>query len=118
MICGSMVNIQSATAENRQGKKEKKKEKKIETTAAKYNGLPYWSSIINKMQSFNLSHRPTCDDEERQTIVRSKREENSGKREKERYSIQLLQLQAIQARSSVWSSRGQLLRSWSATLVQ
>jgi len=31
-----MVDIQSATAENRRGKKKKK-----ETTAAKYNGLPY-----------------------------------------------------------------------------
>jgi len=33
-MCGSMVDIQSATAENRRGKK------KEETTAAKYNGLP------------------------------------------------------------------------------
>jgi len=33
-----MVDIQSATAENRRGKKRRKK--KIETTAAKYNGLP------------------------------------------------------------------------------
>jgi len=32
-----MVNIQSATAENRQGKKKKKEE---ETTAAEYNDLP------------------------------------------------------------------------------
>jgi len=31
-----MVDIQSATAENRPGKKEEKKE----TTAAEYNGLP------------------------------------------------------------------------------
>jgi len=30
-----MVNIQSATAENRRGKREK-----IKTTAAKYNGMP------------------------------------------------------------------------------
>jgi len=36
---GSMVDIQSATAENRRGKKKKKK--KEVTTAAKYNGLPY-----------------------------------------------------------------------------
>jgi len=36
---GSMVDIQSATAEKRRGKKER------ETTAAKYNGLPYWVAI-------------------------------------------------------------------------
>jgi len=34
-----MVNIQSATAEIRLGKKSKKKEE--ETTGQKYNGLPY-----------------------------------------------------------------------------
>jgi len=39
---GSMVNIQSPTAEIRRGKKErrKKERKKIETTGQKYNGLP------------------------------------------------------------------------------
>jgi len=36
-----MVDIQSATAENRRGKKKK------EATAAKYNGLPYWAAIKN-----------------------------------------------------------------------
>jgi len=35
---GSMVDIQSPTAEIRRGKK-KKERRKIETTAAKYNGL-------------------------------------------------------------------------------
>jgi len=35
-----MVNIQSATAENRRGKKEERK-KEEETTGRKYNGLPY-----------------------------------------------------------------------------
>jgi len=50
-MCGSMVDIQSAMAENRrEKKKERKKErrriKKVETTAAKYNGLPYWAAII------------------------------------------------------------------------
>jgi len=41
-----MVNIQSATAENRRGKKKKRKiRKKKETTAAKNNGLPYWAAI-------------------------------------------------------------------------
>jgi len=33
-MCGSMVDIQSATAENRRGKKKKEEE---ETTVAKYN---------------------------------------------------------------------------------
>jgi len=37
-----MVNIQSATAEIRQGKRKKERKKKIEeTTGQKYNGLPY-----------------------------------------------------------------------------
>jgi len=40
-----MVNIQSVTAENRGEKEERKKKKKIETTAAKYNDLPYWAAI-------------------------------------------------------------------------
>jgi len=35
-----MVDIQSAAAEIRRGKK-KKKERKIEITGQKYNGLPY-----------------------------------------------------------------------------
>jgi len=39
-MCGSMADIQSATAENRREKK------KIETTAAKYNGLPYRAAIM------------------------------------------------------------------------
>jgi len=38
-MCGSMVDIQSATAEIRRGKKI---ERKIETTGQKYNGLPYF----------------------------------------------------------------------------
>jgi len=37
-MCGSMVDIQSPTAEIRRGKKE---ERKIETARQKYNGLPY-----------------------------------------------------------------------------
>jgi len=40
-MCGSMVEIQSPTAEIRQGKK-KKKDRKKETTGRKYNGLPYF----------------------------------------------------------------------------
>jgi len=39
-MCGSMVDIQSAAAEIRRGKKEE--ERKIETTGQKYNGLPYY----------------------------------------------------------------------------
>jgi len=39
-----MVDIQSAAAEIRRGKKrKKKKERKIETTGQKYNGLPYYN---------------------------------------------------------------------------
>jgi len=45
-MCGSMVDIQSPTAEIRRGKKRRKKEKerkkKRETTGQKYNGLPYY----------------------------------------------------------------------------
>jgi len=36
-MCASMVDIQSPTAEIRQGKKERQK---IEITGQKYNGLP------------------------------------------------------------------------------
>jgi len=36
-MCGSMVDIQCAAAEIRQGKNERKKE----TTGQKYNGLAY-----------------------------------------------------------------------------
>jgi len=42
-MCGSMVDIQSVTGENRQGKKEEEI-KKEETTAAEYNGLLYWAA--------------------------------------------------------------------------
>jgi len=41
-MCGSIVDIQSATL--RIG--EEKRRVKKETTAAKYNGLPYWAAII------------------------------------------------------------------------
>jgi len=41
-MCGSMVDIQSATAEIRRGKKKKdRNKKKEETTGQKYNGLLY-----------------------------------------------------------------------------
>jgi len=50
-MCGSMVDIQSPTAEIRLGKKEERRRRKIETTGQKYNGLPYYigrrSTIIN-----------------------------------------------------------------------
>jgi len=39
-MCGSMVDIQSPTADIRRGKKERRK-KEEETTGQKYNGLPY-----------------------------------------------------------------------------
>ena len=42
-MCRSMVDIQSATAEIRQGIKKKKINRYIEkTTGQKYNGLPYY----------------------------------------------------------------------------
>jgi len=44
-----MVDIQSLTDQNRQGKNETRK--KEETTAAKYNGLPYWAAT--KLHPFN-----------------------------------------------------------------
>jgi len=37
-MCGSMVDIQSATAEIRRGKNKKKEE----TIGQKYDGLPYY----------------------------------------------------------------------------
>jgi len=40
-MCQSMVNIQSPTAEIRRGKKERRR-KEEQTTAWKYNGLPYY----------------------------------------------------------------------------
>ena len=40
-----MVDIQYSSAENRRGKKKEIERKKKETTAAKYNGLPYWAGI-------------------------------------------------------------------------
>jgi len=42
-MCASMVDIQSATAEIRRGKKEDRKKKIEETTGQKYNGLPYFT---------------------------------------------------------------------------
>jgi len=38
-MCGSMADIQSVAVEIRRGKKRRKKEE--QTTAWKYNGLPY-----------------------------------------------------------------------------
>jgi len=41
--CGSMEDIQSATDENRQGKKkDRRKRSKEETTGRQYNGQPYY----------------------------------------------------------------------------
>jgi len=39
-MCGSIADIQSVTAEIRQGKRKKKKKKKDRNHRAKYNGLP------------------------------------------------------------------------------
>ena len=41
-MCGNRVGIQSPTALRIDEDKKKK-----ETTAAEYNGLPYWAAIIN-----------------------------------------------------------------------
>jgi len=46
-----MVVIQSATAEIRRGKKERKTEEE-ETTGQKYNGLPY--SIVRPLTNYKL----------------------------------------------------------------
>jgi len=40
-MCGSMVHIQSPTAEIRRGKEEEEEGGKIEITGHKYNGRPY-----------------------------------------------------------------------------
>jgi len=42
-MCGSIVDIESTAAEIRRGKKERrKKDRKIEITGQKFNGLPYY----------------------------------------------------------------------------
>jgi len=41
-MCGSMVDIQSPTAEIRRGKKEEERKKKIEITGQKYNVRTYY----------------------------------------------------------------------------
>jgi len=46
--------MQSAAAEIRRGKKEEKKERKIETTGHKYNGLPYYRAAIINVLRLNL----------------------------------------------------------------
>jgi len=46
-MCGSMADIQSATTENRRGKKERKKEE--DSTASKYNDLAYWAAMKTEM---------------------------------------------------------------------
>jgi len=43
-MCGSISDIQSATAEIRRGKKKRRKKKEEETTGQKYNGLPFQST--------------------------------------------------------------------------
>jgi len=46
-----MVDIQSANAENIRGKKdERRRRRNIETTAAKYNGLPYRAAITSSQR--------------------------------------------------------------------
>jgi len=47
-MCGNMVDIQSAAAEIRRGKK-KTEDRKKETTGQKYNGLPLYHRAAIKM---------------------------------------------------------------------
>jgi len=49
-----MVDIQSTAAEIRRGKKRKKKERKIEITGQKYNGLPYYIGQRDRFQILPL----------------------------------------------------------------
>jgi len=49
-MCRSTVDIQSAAAEIRRGKK---KDRKKETTGQKYNGLPLQWAAINNQTSFS-----------------------------------------------------------------
>jgi len=56
-MCRSMVDIHSAAAEIRRGKKE---DRRKETTGQKYNGLPYYigrAIIITNRKSYNMSFR-------------------------------------------------------------
>jgi len=63
-----MVDIQSPTAENRRGKKqERRRTRKIVTTAAKYNGLPItmvWAPLDtgNKYPALHRRFRKTSAD--------------------------------------------------------
>jgi len=49
-----MVDIQSPTAENRRGKKERRR--KIETTGEKYNGLPYYIMAVIKRRYYRAAY--------------------------------------------------------------
>jgi len=51
-MCGSMVDIQSPTAEIRRGKKERRR---LVTTAAKYNGLSVTMGGHNKSLVYKVS---------------------------------------------------------------
>jgi len=57
-MCGSMVDIQSVTAENRRGKKERKK--KEETTGVKHNGLPITMGGHKKLSSIVRATYMNC----------------------------------------------------------
>ena len=54
-MCGSMVDSQSATAENRRGKNKKERRNK-KPRDENNNGIPYWAAIIkvhNRLQLLN-----------------------------------------------------------------
>jgi len=49
-----MVDIQSVTTENRLGKNKRRKK---ETTAAKYNRLPYWVTITRRYKTTKIYNK-------------------------------------------------------------
>jgi len=61
-MCGSMVDIQFPTAENRRGKKKKEEE----TTGRTYNGLPYYirRPVIMNADNEDDFSAPSCNKSE------------------------------------------------------
>ena len=68
-MCGSMVDIQSATAENRGGKK--RKIEKEETTGQKYNGLPLFHRAAITMLTHELSQEDKLKTRQRKKNTKS-----------------------------------------------
>ena len=55
-MCGSMVHIQSLTAEIRRGKKKEERRREKETTRQKYNGMPYSIGQLLQTDPRNAVH--------------------------------------------------------------